>query len=255
MLSLIRTLLRETISLYQSNFSTIGSYVSWLLLPFAGFVAVQFIPDENISLLLGSILTLVELLVYIWLTIFLVRIFDQLADKKEPDYTALQTTVWPTVYPLLIVGAIEFLTILGGFVLLIIPGLVFAVWFTFSQISVILDGKRGIEALSFSRSLVQGRFFEVAAYVLTGPLVILLAYAGVTAAVILLATGGSTELVAAFFNEDAPLWYVIFDTLLQIFITFPLIQIYGVLVYKTVKKLERTEEKVTNTSNSDRLAA
>lgn len=50
---------------------------------------------------------------------------------------------------------------LGGIILLVIPGIVFAVWYSFAKFIMIIEGK-GIKAsLKASKSLVTGRFWKV----------------------------------------------------------------------------------------------
>lgn len=54
------------------------------------------------------------------------------------------------------------LAVVGGLILLIIPGIMFMVWFSFAPYVLINEEKRGTEALSRSRELVRGRFWQVA---------------------------------------------------------------------------------------------
>ncbi len=65
------------------------------------------------------------------------------------------------IWPLFFVGLLTGLAVLGGLILLIIPGIIFALWFSQSYF-VVLEGKgKGKAALSYSKSLVQGRLGEV----------------------------------------------------------------------------------------------
>jgi hypothetical protein len=53
----------------------------------------------------------------------------------------------------------------------------FVVWYCFAQASVVLDGKHGMEALSWSKSMVKGRFWKTAMAVIGVPAFIGLCYA------------------------------------------------------------------------------
>ncbi|MFA5937245.1 MAG: hypothetical protein WC822_05230, partial [Candidatus Paceibacterota bacterium] len=53
------------------------------------------------------------------------------------------------------------LAILGGFILLVIPGIIFSIWFSFTTYAVVLDNARGTAALSASKKLVVGRWWAV----------------------------------------------------------------------------------------------
>lgn len=52
------------------------------------------------------------------------------------------------------------LAMLGGFLLFIIPGIIVTVWFMFASYAVIFEDKRFVDALNYSRSLVQGRWWQ-----------------------------------------------------------------------------------------------
>lgn len=51
--------------------------------------------------------------------------------------------------------------IIGGTILFIIPGIIFATWFSFVSYAVVDEGLSGTDALKRSRELVRGRFWEV----------------------------------------------------------------------------------------------
>ncbi|GAI05360.1 unnamed protein product [marine sediment metagenome] len=49
-----------------------------------------------------------------------------------------------------------------GFLLLIIPGIIFTIWFVFSTYTVICEDKKGFKALSRSKELVKGYWWPTA---------------------------------------------------------------------------------------------
>ncbi len=61
---------------------------------------------------------------------------------------------WVTILSFLIVG--------GGFLLFVIPGILFSVWFTFSQYVLFTEKKKGMDALLTSREYVRGYFWQIA---------------------------------------------------------------------------------------------
>lgn len=67
----------------------------------------------------------------------------------------------PFIIPLLLTSLVSGLIILGAGLLLIIPALIFSVWFSFIQYSVVLDKKSGLAALTASREYIRGRFWQV----------------------------------------------------------------------------------------------
>lgn len=58
--------------------------------------------------------------------------------------------------PLLVTYILTVLAVLGGFILLIIPGLVFVVWFLLSTEVAVLEGIAGPKAMGRSRQLMRG---------------------------------------------------------------------------------------------------
>jgi predicted Zn finger-like uncharacterized protein len=49
----------------------------------------------------------------------------------------------------------------GGFLLFIVPGILFSVWFFFAQYLLVAGNERGMDALLASKACVRGRFFAV----------------------------------------------------------------------------------------------
>lgn len=92
---------------------------------------------------------------------------------KEQGATIRQTIsqALKMFFPILATGIIAFIIVLGGYVLLIIPGIILTVWYTYA-LPCVIDGDRGVKALSNSKSLVKGRFWKT----LTGILVPSLAF-------------------------------------------------------------------------------
>jgi len=66
------------------------------------------------------------------------------------------------VFPLIWIGFLTGLIIGGGFILLIIPGIIFMVWFFFSQFILVKEDIHGMSALLKSREYVRGEWFNVA---------------------------------------------------------------------------------------------
>jgi len=61
-------------------------------------------------------------------------------------------------------GWLEGVILIVGFLLLIVPGVLFAGYYTFSTIIVALTGRSGMEALNHSKTLVTGRWWRVFGY-------------------------------------------------------------------------------------------
>ncbi|MGE5392519.1 MAG: hypothetical protein ACM3NH_02125 [Candidatus Saccharibacteria bacterium] len=78
--------------------------------------------------------------------------------------------------PYLWVSILESLVVALGFVLLIIPGFLFAGWFVFANILIITEGLRGTQALSRSKAYVKGRWWAIVGRLLYLMLVFIAVY-------------------------------------------------------------------------------
>jgi hypothetical protein len=245
-MSQIFLLLRKSISIYRSHASFIAGYISWLLFPTAGFVLLNFVPNDEVIFFVGPILFLIEILLWLWLSIFIIRSLNDFLDNKKTESSHHQQKAWTLILPTILVGLLQIGLALGGLILLIIPGLLFIVWFAFAKFAVILEGKRGMEALYFSKSLIENRLFKSAAYIFTGPIIILIFYSVLMASIIMVATNSGALTVEMFFTSEVPLWFILLESLIEIFITTPLILIYSLLVYRMWKPLPAVEKRDEN---------
>lgn len=82
------------------------------------------------------------------------------ADKYS-GLIPLFRTVWPLIGQLFLTRILAGLVTALGFILLIIPGIIFLTRYMFVPFVVVLDRKFGREALKFSTSLVKGRFWAI----------------------------------------------------------------------------------------------
>lgn len=68
---------------------------------------------------------------------------------------------WPKIASYFWINLLSGLAVLVGLILVIIPGIIFAVWFVFSNYVLVVEGKKGTSALSRSKELVQGNWLAV----------------------------------------------------------------------------------------------
>ena len=240
-MSSVLEILQKSWNLYRRHFGLLGGYVSWLLLPYVGLVLVGFLPISITADVIAGLFLIAQIVLTVWIIVALTLLIDYLFKKpvtKNILPKHFPEHAWKLIVPLLFVAAIAALVTVGGLVLLIVPGLIFAIWFSFSQLSVILEGKRGIKALYYSRELVRGRFWPVAWRVVAGPIVISLIYFFVTTVVVLLIAGITGS--SGFFSDiEPPLWVDVVGSVIEIF-TLPLYLIYFILLYEQVKKTKRS---------------
>jgi hypothetical protein len=90
------------------------------------------------------------------------RLVLAMARHKKVDFdkvTARDLSLgWKVTWTQLLAGLI----IIGGFILLIVPGLIFSVWYRYVPLVVVDEGLTGMAALRRSKQLVANRFWDAA---------------------------------------------------------------------------------------------
>jgi len=105
---------------------------------------------------------LAAVVISIWCNIRLMLALLNLVDgHKAGDLKTDSRRAWLMFVPLTIVGLCQGLAILGGFVLLIIPGIYLSVSLVYAQLIFVDQGLRSWQALSASRELVRDRWWAV----------------------------------------------------------------------------------------------
>ena len=126
------------------------------------------------------------------------------------------------VSPFLWLSFLNGLLIAGGLVLFIIPGVLFAIWFSLMQFVFVAEGERGLNALLKSREYVRGHFWPVAWRMLF------------TVAVAILATAIPARIIEIFEPRVLP---QIFNYLVSM-VLGPVIVLYTFFLYDSLKKLK-----------------
>lgn len=161
--------------------------------------------------------TLVAFVVSLWIQVASVYAIDSAEEK--PSISDLLAKSWPMLLPYLLVAILVGLAVLGGLILLIVPGIIFALWFSFSTFTLVLEGKRGTEALKASKAMVSGRLGAI-----FGRFILL--------ALSLLGISIVASIVLAFLPATLR---QIGGSALSSFVTSPLSLIFAYLLYKEVK--------------------
>ncbi len=137
----------------------VGVMLAFALVAF-GFGALVSFASGMRNLLLGVFIVLMILgnfLAMIWVVLgWIFLVFNENATLPQAMKFAMEkfgTYLW--------VALLAALAILGGAILLIVPGVIVAVWFFFSGFVVVDQGASGVTALVKSRMLVSGRWWPV----------------------------------------------------------------------------------------------
>lgn len=223
----------ESLQLYRENFALFAGLVAWLLVPYILQVLSPLVPDALLAGGFSFLASAVLLVLSVWMTVVLFLLSRSIIARTAVDLPRAQADAWRLMMPLVLVALLETLVVAGGLVLLVIPGLVFSVWYGFAQLAAIFDGKRGFEALTFSKRLVAGRFWSVVWRLVAGPGLILGLYL-VTVIAVVSAIGIAANLSEAFFASDAfVMWVDLFSSVVELFF-LPWFIIYSSLLYENL---------------------
>ena len=138
------------------------------LLPFSILSAIQsYIPasiaDVNdVWFTVGSgVLQIFSVLVGLFTTVSAIIALGKVTENGELSVKKTFRSAWKFYWMFLLLSAVLTLVYLFGFVLLIIPGLLFVVWFAFSRF-LMIEKKLGVtQSLLKSRQLVKGIYWKI----------------------------------------------------------------------------------------------
>lgn len=228
-------LAQKTFRIYKHYLAIIAGYVAWLLIPYAASILVRAFPSQTATLqTLDVAFLLIFSVLAFWIFLILARFFAAVdRGHKEIKLESLQTYCAKRIPHLLWVVVLTTLAVVGGFIFFIIPGLIFYVWYGFSQMAAIVDEKDGTDALTFSRNLVKGRFFSVAWLLLGGPILFTALYSIIVSLIAsIIAAGIGLDFAAmAQSGGQVPIWFEVLQITTQLFFLAPLSVIYIVILY------------------------
>lgn len=185
----IKELLKMTFILIKERLRTllavwgVGIVVMFFLVFISGLLFANalkisgILPPKNLSPHFASsssavifVLLIVIFVTFIFLyhSLILATLISALGERK--GFKEAIKTGWQKMLPLFWVSILSGLAIFGGFLLFIVPAIIFAVWFAFVDYSVVLDKKRGFSALRFSKQLVSVYWWKVFARLVVGSL-------------------------------------------------------------------------------------
>ena len=139
----------------------------YLLLDTLSYLAEHGIPGQPLVILAQTIEHTVLLSIPLYTLAVIIQTFSTaavltvLTDPKITDVGTAYSKGAKKIVSLWWVSILSFLITSGGFLLFVIPGVMFSVWFVFSQYVLFNEGKRGVTALLQSREYVRGYFWQV----------------------------------------------------------------------------------------------
>ncbi len=128
----------KSIQLYKDNAKLFFTYMGALFVPLAVSIILGgvFSLLESTSFLLALTSIAIMALVYLaslWVTLTFVRVTAaRYEGKKVQSLKQEMHAARPLLWPSILVSILAALAIFGGMLLLIIPGIIFSIWFAFA---------------------------------------------------------------------------------------------------------------------------
>jgi hypothetical protein len=173
MLISISELILKSIALYKNNAKRFITYSFLIFVPGA-FITIFsailpiLIPERFTLGIIGAsyiiyiLLAIILSFVSFWFSLAFIRVITKnyngtaVGTMGEEIHEA-KAIFWPSFWTYILTG----LAVFGGMLLLVIPGIIFGLWFAFSIYVTAIDNKRPIQAMKTSKQLVDGRWWKV----------------------------------------------------------------------------------------------
>ncbi|MEK7635906.1 MAG: hypothetical protein AAB405_02330 [Patescibacteria group bacterium] len=158
-------LLKQSWRIYKSRFWTLIGIiiipnVIWFL--GAGLILLLGIKSEaEIEGLLIIVLAIIGIIGFILFILAGAALFYAVANETFTIKKAFREVGEKGIKSFIWVGVLTIFVLLGGFVLGIVPGIIFLIWFAVAQFVFIVEGQKGFNALLRSKEYVSGRWGKV----------------------------------------------------------------------------------------------
>lgn len=141
------------LSLFQNNF--LNSKIQSLTDPLQVFSQYSWVVVP------GIIIGLIGLIISFWINASGILAVSKATSGEALSVKETFSTTWKMLFRFSVLDILIGLIVGLGFILLIIPGILFWVWFSFAGFELITKGIGVKESLGNSKKLVAGRFWKV----------------------------------------------------------------------------------------------
>lgn len=158
----VKELLKRTWQIYKERFLV---FLGIMLIPFliAFPLGVIFYLFPKLPILISFSLlvlfTIITIITTLWSSVSLLYAIKERKQKIGIKESLIRG--WSKLISYCWVLALTGLIVLGGFLLLIAPGIIFSVWFSFATFVLVSEDLKGMNALFRSKQLVAGFWWKV----------------------------------------------------------------------------------------------
>lgn len=160
-------IIKNAWGVYIGHFRAFAEPLIWMLIPGVILATLPVIPNLSNTLLGFSIVAAIAgyILIYIWAFVRITDVSHAIYEGRLPPESLTRSLSWGSLGRLIdlcLLGTLLFAVIVSGFLLFVIPALVFSFWFMFTFYCFLIEGASpGTAALRRSKELVSGRFWSI----------------------------------------------------------------------------------------------
>jgi hypothetical protein len=161
-------IIQQSWIIYEENFKKLLKIILWgflassLTTGLIFIIGLFFTGNEWAKFILEFLAGAPQILVAIWMTVSLIDAANDLLLKKRLDVKKSMRTGFKLYIPTVIVSSVVAFIQAIGFMLFIIPGFIFSVWFAFAVYETVIERKKLTESMKESKKLSAGRWWNVA---------------------------------------------------------------------------------------------
>ncbi|MBD3282459.1 MAG: hypothetical protein GF387_02510 [Candidatus Portnoybacteria bacterium] len=213
-------LLKEAFKIYKRRFLTLFA-ISFLALIIP--IILTFIGTIHIEGTVGAIaFLLLALIVSLFILWSILGLIYAIKEESLNIGKAYKNTL-SKIHSALWVSILSFLITFFGYILFLIPGLIFSIWFSFGLFILISENTKGLKALLKSKKYIKGYWWAVFGRQIFISLILMIVAIPI---MFILQIAGSSQSLTGVVEGVLVLFY------------FPLLFTYNFLVYKKIKEIK-----------------
>lgn len=237
----VNTLLALSWQIFKKEPYTFLGFSGWLFVPIVLNLLANIVLPTQFDALADTAFSIVAYgILSIWVVVAMTITTRQIVTQKTNDSIAISRLAWQFLIPYLLATILTSFLNLVGFALLVVPGILFYVWYAFAPTIILIEGGGFIEAFHKSKALVKGRFGAIFWRLVVGNLAIGLAYLLLFLLLTSLYLTSSDLGLEAYLNSPVSLVDQIITAAIDVAI-LPMFVIYSTVLYLETKKEPRTQ--------------
>jgi len=151
----IGALFSQTIALYKKCIKDLIQPLIIMIIPTLLMTLVLLVNIPGQMLIYG-LLTIANIVISLWIALVIIEAVNKSFLNQPIKLDEIYSPSFKKIPSYLLIAILTGLIVLGGLILLIVPGIIFSIWYGFALYIFLFDGTKGYAALKKSKELVVG---------------------------------------------------------------------------------------------------